>query len=1026
MKRTTLCLFILLFVTSTGFAKRIVLNKGYEFEYRISSYYDSEEEVKLNQFKLFESYNLESYQFKVLEITEDGYALVCNYEKRIIYSRQKPRGKSQWQTLLNRNMELHNKETSNDGLVDCEFRLTLSHEGEVGNLSMVGYAKEVKDRKYLTEEKDILDQHRKNLLSYFFKIPKSIKPGDTITNANASYLLDSEDGESIYFTSNVNDDVEYTTLRNVYPETEIVETSYKGNRNGKMTLIIDKVNGLVKELCASHTINTIINGNSLLSNIINENTRGVFMSDTKEGFDCVYVSDGKRDTTVLYNTNVRIRGKITNPHENRIVQLQWFKREPSAYIRMGIEVPLNDDNTFEFRLQVDKLEKIIFLHYEKSEFYIMPGDDFTLSVDLNSFDETIKAKGVGAHHVNFSFEKFLFDEKNDTNLGTVGRKLYLLEQTATPQEYKDYAYSRLKIMQQYALSNRQLVSPEVFLANYWNNQCLVDQGIRNYANHVNRIRELKGLQPYCFDYYTYVDSDSLIHADNDLMMFADDYDSFIRGLVFFYLRDQLTSIIGRGNVIYVNNFYDNDCNSNYNFAEMFFTGKTQESLKYSTVNDAMTQASWNTYERLLQNYLEQFPNSSRREVLKDAYEKSKKVSPLSTAYNFSLKDLEGKTHHLSDYKGKAVYLSFWSLGVGTDGGVQKNLNKLQDAFRDSNIVFIQVLFNGNEEQAKEYITEYDQNGIFLLANKSAEDVISREYFFNSIPHFCIIDTNGKIVSNKNNFPYEILREPQLLDDALIPKRLSINYQQRSELMTSISFGLLALLVLAVVLFLWHKQRNFRKLKLVDLNQQLRESELKAIRAQMNPHFMHNCLNAIQNLVQKMELEKAHQYISKFAMLIRDTLILSEKEEISLSQEIEMVNNYVSLEQLRFKLDYQVSIASEVDIYSILIPPMLLQPIMENAIIHGLSNKRGDKKLSLSISQRKELVVIEIVDNGIGRRVNIDKTRNGTGKGTLFTKERLALLRKKYGTVCKMTINDQYDDNKLATGTKVEIIIEDEA
>ncbi|HLW07695.1 MAG TPA: hypothetical protein VKY45_09025, partial [Marinilabiliaceae bacterium] len=395
MKRTTLCLFILLFVTSTGFAKRIVLNKGYEFEYRISSYYDSEEEVKLNQFKLFESYNLESYQFKVLEITEDGYALVCNYEKRIIYSRQKPRGKSQWQTLLNRNMELHNKETSNDGLVDCEFRLTLSHEGEVGNLSMVGYAKEVKDRKYLTEEKDILDQHRKNLLSYFFKIPKSIKPGDTITNANASYLLDSEDGESLYFTSNVNDDVEYTTSRNVYPETEIVETSYKGNRNGKMTLIIDKVNGLVKELCASHTINTIINGNSLLSNIINENTRGVFMSDTKEGFDCVYVSDGKRDTTVLYNTNVRIRGKITNPHENRIVQLQWFKREPSAYIRMGIEVPLNDDNTFEFRLQVDKLEKIIFLHYEKSEFYIMPGDDFTLSVDLNSFDETIKAKGVG-------------------------------------------------------------------------------------------------------------------------------------------------------------------------------------------------------------------------------------------------------------------------------------------------------------------------------------------------------------------------------------------------------------------------------------------------------------------------------------------------------------------------------------------------------------------------------------------------------------------------------------------------------
>jgi len=233
------------------------------------------------------------------------------------------------------------------------------------------------------------------------------------------------------------------------------------------------------------------------------------------------------------------------------------------------------------------------------------------------------------------------------------------------------------------------------------------------------------------------------------------------------------------------------------------------------------------------------------------------------------------------------------------------------------------------------------------------------------------------------------------------------------------------LLLVVLVFFYTKQKNRRRLRLSNLNTKVRELELTAIRAQMNPHFMYNCLNSIQNLVQQKRSDEAQTYISKFASLIRDVLKYSDKEEITLAEELKVIENYVSLENLRFDIDFRMSIDEQVDIYAVFVPPLLLQPLVENAIIHGLAPKADDKRLVLHIKALPGFVCITIEDNGVGRKHAGTNKKSGTGKGLKFSRERLDLMKEKFKVDYKMTITDLETPDGKPIGTRVEICISDE-
>ncbi len=215
-------------------------------------------------------------------------------------------------------------------------------------------------------------------------------------------------------------------------------------------------------------------------------------------------------------------------------------------------------------------------------------------------------------------------------------------------------------------------------------------------------------------------------------------------------------------------------------------------------------------------------------------------------------------------------------------------------------------------------------------------------------------------------------------------------------------------------------QNQRQIK-SDFERQLAELEMKALRSQINPHFIFNSLNSIRYHILMKDWEKASVYLIRFAKLLRKILLFSREHTIPLREELEMVSLYLELERLRFDdyFTYEIITGPETDLEDIEIPPMLIQPFVENSVKHGLIHS-GDpvKTLTIEIRKVKGGCKIEIRDNGIGRKkAALNKSEGSSGLGLEITNERIALFNKQYKHSLKATITDLYRDRKPA-GTSV--------
>jgi PAS domain S-box-containing protein len=182
-----------------------------------------------------------------------------------------------------------------------------------------------------------------------------------------------------------------------------------------------------------------------------------------------------------------------------------------------------------------------------------------------------------------------------------------------------------------------------------------------------------------------------------------------------------------------------------------------------------------------------------------------------------------------------------------------------------------------------------------------------------------------------------------------------------------------------------------------INKQVSEFKLKALRSAMNPHFLFNSLNSIQYFVAKNERKLALDYLSRFAVLIRKILDSSVNETVSLSTELEILKHYVSLEKLRFenKFDFEISVDPKIDEDQLFIPSLLIQPYVENAILHGLINKESVGFLQINISEKDKYLLVSVKDNGVGRKQASSARTPVKNKsyGMLLTQERLEMVNK---------------------------------
>lgn len=213
-----------------------------------------------------------------------------------------------------------------------------------------------------------------------------------------------------------------------------------------------------------------------------------------------------------------------------------------------------------------------------------------------------------------------------------------------------------------------------------------------------------------------------------------------------------------------------------------------------------------------------------------------------------------------------------------------------------------------------------------------------------------------------------------------------------------------------------------------LNKLLNELRLNALKAQMNPHFMFNSLNSIQNLINNNQKKEANTYLSKFARLLRMTLDYSDARNILVEEEMNMLRLYLELESLRFRDHFSFSIETGpgVDPYIQAIPPMLIQPFAENAIKHGLLPKKENAHLLIRFEKRNQQLFCIVEDNGIGRvareKLKTDSDIPHISKGVDITRKRLELFNQTRDIPATVHIIDLYHDDGSAAGTRVEITI----
>jgi ligand-binding sensor domain-containing protein len=210
-----------------------------------------------------------------------------------------------------------------------------------------------------------------------------------------------------------------------------------------------------------------------------------------------------------------------------------------------------------------------------------------------------------------------------------------------------------------------------------------------------------------------------------------------------------------------------------------------------------------------------------------------------------------------------------------------------------------------------------------------------------------------------------------------------------------------------------------------LIRKMSEMEHMALQSQMNPHFIFNCLNSIQQYIFDQDIFAANKYITGFSKLIRATLHNSSQSFISLASEISYLSNYLSLEKLRFKdkMDYSITIAPEIDPESVMIPPMLIQPYVENSMRHGLRHKtKGKGYIWIQMERSSTHFTIRIEDNGIGRekasRYKTVEHIEYQSKGMTLTAERIGLMNSLYGEGIGVEVIDLKDETGAPMGTRV--------
>ena len=224
-------------------------------------------------------------------------------------------------------------------------------------------------------------------------------------------------------------------------------------------------------------------------------------------------------------------------------------------------------------------------------------------------------------------------------------------------------------------------------------------------------------------------------------------------------------------------------------------------------------------------------------------------------------------------------------------------------------------------------------------------------------------------------------------------QLALEKQTRAK--NTYFFSGITIIIAAVLAYFLYKRKRDRleRNSIEEFKAKVTETELKALRSQMNPHFIFNALNSISDYMEKHNVEQANDYLMKFAKLTRAILENSEKKWISLQEDLELMELYIEIENLRLqnKLHYQIEVDEVIDVENTMVPPLMLQPFIENSIWHGIAPKKGQGNLVVQIIKDDDMICCAIDDDGVGRKKSGSTPQKNDSLGIKITKNRLEIL-----------------------------------
>jgi hypothetical protein len=387
--------------------------------------------------------------------------------------------------------------------------------------------------------------------------------------------------------------------------------------------------------------------------------------------------------------------------------------------------------------------------------------------------------------------------------------------------------------------------------------------------------------------------------------------------------------------------------------------------------------------------------------------------------------LDNEVFKIATYQNFAFYSTI--SGVG-----RFSIDKVKNNLIAPKITLAHAKANGNSNYSSTIQYPYSSSFTFKFDLITFKDGAPTKLFYKLIGYDKTWNYNesGEVTyTNLTNGDYSLLVYAQnslgIKSEVLrLPVNIKLPFFKTAWfLLLLLSFVILLSYSIYKITYFFINKREVNKTK---VNKLLAEYQLMGLKAQMNPHFIFNCLNSIQKYVLEHDTKQAYTYMAKFSKLIRFVLDISDKTFVALSDELDLVKIYVELEQLRFdkKFEFMLQLEGNIEPDEIVVPSLLIQPYLENAIWHGIMNLPEGKKGEVAIVVKPVNAHIEIVisDNGIGRsKAKLLTQKSHQSKGMSINQKRIEainyLLKTHNATI---EIIDLYDELNNANGTMVKI------